>query len=73
MRAGGVNTEVVGKAKAKRRTFTTESGEQVTEEEREIELYDRAGADFDRILDRTLGEPTQPVQQEGEVRLLDEA
>lgn len=57
LRSRGVNTEVVKKMKVK--TRTTDDGD--TEVEREIELFDRAGVDFDRIIDRTHGRPTQAV------------
>jgi hypothetical protein len=59
LKAAGVNTEIVKKAKVKVRT--TENG---TETEREIELFDRAGADFDRVLDRTEGKPRQTMEIE---------
>lgn len=48
LREAGVNTEVIKKLKP-------------TEEGIEIELHDRSGVDFDRILDRTLGKPAQSV------------
>jgi len=58
LKAAGVNTEIVKKAKVKVRTLADET----TETEREIELFDRAGADFDRVLDRTEGKPRQVVE-----------
>jgi hypothetical protein len=35
------------------------------ETEREVELFDRAGIDFDRVLDRTEGKPRQTLEVEG--------
>lgn len=57
LRAAGVNTAVVKKVKVKRRTIR--AGDEVIGEEveGEVELHDRAGDDFDRILDRTIGKP----------------
>ena len=60
-RSGGVNTEIVKKMKVK--TRTNDAGE--VEVEREIELHDRAGVDFDRIFDRTVGKPSQEIQHQG--------
>jgi hypothetical protein len=57
LRSEGVNTEIVKKIKVK--TRVTPDGEEVIE--REMELHDRAGADIDRILDRTEGKPAQSV------------
>lgn len=61
LREDGINTEVVKKIKQKSRVVPVGEGE--TEEiiEREIELHDRAGEDFDRIIDRTLGKPAQSI------------
>lgn len=65
LRAMGINTEVVKKFKQKTRVVP--SGNNKIEEviEREIELFDRAGDDFDRIIDRTAGKPTQAVEVSG--------
>ena len=60
LRARGVNTEVIKKAKETKRVVgRTEDGQETTIITREIELHDRAGADFDRIMDRTEGRPVQ--------------
>lgn len=61
LRGMGINTEVVKKFKQKTRKVP--AGNNTVEEviEREIELHDRAGEDFDRILDRTVGKPNQAV------------
>ena len=48
--------------KTKERVRTLEDG--TTETEREVELFDRAGADFDRVLDRTDGKPRQVMEIE---------
>lgn len=55
-RAKGLNTEVIKKIKV--RTTTKDDYTEVT---REIELHDRSGQDFDRIMDRTVGKPTQAI------------
>jgi hypothetical protein len=60
LKAAGINTEIVKKCKVKIRTL--ENG--TTETEREVELFDRAGADFDRVLDRTEGKPRQVMEIE---------
>jgi hypothetical protein len=54
----GINTEVIKRVKTKRRTLPNNGGEEI---EREIELHDRAGGEFDRICDRTEGKPRQTV------------
>ena len=60
LRNDGVNTEVVKRAKVTRKT--DEKG--VDTETREVELYDRAGDDFDRVSDRTSGKPHQEINVE---------
>lgn len=64
LRAMGINTEVVKKLKQKTRIVPIGNG--ATEEviEREVELFDRAGVDFDRVCDRTVGKPNQTIQTE---------
>ena len=57
LRKSGVSTEAVRKVKVRR--TTTKAGDSVVE--REIELYGRSGAEFDRLMDRTVGKPTQAV------------
>lgn len=71
LRDDGINTELVKKAKVKTRTFG-ERGSETIEVEREIELSDRAGADFDRIMDRTIGRAAQQVSMthDGEVKIV---
>lgn len=54
LRKGGLNTEVVKRARVK----VLKDGSV----EREIELHDRAGGDFDRILDRTEGKAIARVE-----------
>jgi hypothetical protein len=69
LRASGLNTEVVKKMKVKTKTYKDPSTESpVTETEREIELFDRAGEDFDRIIDRTVGKPTQHETSEIDIK-----
>lgn len=65
LRAMGVNTEVVKRFKQKTRIVPKGEGKVEEVIEREIELHDRAGIDFDRVLDRTLGKPSQPVEHAG--------
>src|SRR5439155_17562829 len=60
LRQAGINTELVKKAKVKVRTLD----DGTTETEREVELFDRAGTDFDRVCDRTEGRPRQVVEVE---------
>src|SRR5829696_7059744 len=60
LKAAGIATEAVKKAKLK--VCTLDDG--TTETEREVELFDRAGADFDRVLDRTEGKPRQTLEVE---------
>jgi hypothetical protein len=59
LRQSGIITEVVKKLRQKSRRVPVGDGE--TEEiiEREIELHDRAGADFDRVVEQTDGTPVQ--------------
>ena len=64
LRAMGVNTEVVRKFKKKTRKFSTPSGDQEEIVEQEIELHDRAGADFDRVVNQTAGNPEQHISME---------
>jgi hypothetical protein len=55
--------------KVKTKTYKDPSTESpVTETEREIELFDRAGEDFDRIIDRTVGKPTQHETSEIDIK-----
>lgn len=55
LRTAGVNTEIVKKCKTKRRTLD----DGTVEVEREIELHNRSGEEFDRVMDRTGGKPMQ--------------
>lgn len=64
LRAMGVNTEVVKKLKTKSRKQKVEDGEVEEIIEREIELHDRAGQDFDRVVNHTAGNPVQPIEAE---------
>lgn len=57
MKRAGVNTEAIKKFKQK--THVNKDGTYTIE--REIELHDRSGVDFDRIVDRTEGKPKQSV------------
>jgi hypothetical protein len=63
LRAMGISTEVIKKFKQKTRVVPKGDGEVEEVIDREIELHDRSGDDFDRILDRTIGRPVQEVHQ----------
>lgn len=65
LRGMGINTEVVKKLKQKTRVVPKGDGKVEEVIEREIELHDRAGNDFDRIMDRTEGKPKQGVEVTG--------
>lgn len=67
LRAMGVNTEVIKKIKQKTRRVPVADGTSEEIVEREIELHDRAGADFDRICDRTDGRPNQSLTLDANV------
>lgn len=65
LRAMGINTEVVKKLKQKTRKVPVAGGEKDDVEEiieREIELHDRSGEDFDRVINHTDGNPTQRTE-----------
>ncbi len=59
--AAGVNVDALRKVKQ-----TTKSDGTVT---REVELFDRAGEELDRIMDRTIGKPAQAVQVSGGLQI----
>jgi hypothetical protein len=61
----GVNREVVRQAKeTKRAAGRMADGRGITLISRQIELHDRAGADFDRIMNRTVGKPDPKLPEE---------
>lgn len=62
LRATGYNTEVVKKVKKK--NLRSPDGEKIGEEI-EVELFDRSGIDFDRIVEKTDGKDTQRIETEG--------
>jgi hypothetical protein len=65
LRAMGVNTEAVKRFKQRTRKQMSGHGEEAEVEEvidREIELYDRSGEDFDRVTNHTDGHPTQNIK-----------
>jgi hypothetical protein len=62
LRAMGINTEVVKKLKQRTRRTSMKDGNIEEIVERDIEFYDRAGENFDRVCDRTDGKPTQSVE-----------
>jgi hypothetical protein len=60
LRSQGVDTGSIKKVKTRRKVLRKPDGDIEGEEvEREVELYDRSGEDFDRVCDRTDGRPTQ--------------
>lgn len=64
LRDSGINTKVVKKLKTKTKTYT-QNNEPVTETDREVELFDRSGADVDRIVHNTDGAPAQSMKVDG--------
>ncbi len=73
LRAMGVNTEVIKKCKQKTRKIVGQDGAVEELVEREVELHDRAGEDFDRVCDRTEGKPKQSVTHDGDIGLRTQA
>lgn len=62
LRQRGFNTSAIRKVKVKTRTLRDAEGNDAgVEVEREVELHDRSGAEFDRVFDRTEGRPRQQV------------
>jgi hypothetical protein len=61
LKAKGVDTSSIKRFKRRTRTAPREDGTLETIVETEIELHDRSGAEFDRLMDRTLGRPKQGV------------
>jgi hypothetical protein len=66
LRDEGVATHMVKKIKCKRLTTTTAKGHQSEQEDYELELHNRAGDAFDRIVGHTDGTPTQRVEFVGD-------
>lgn len=66
LRDRGLNTEVVRKARVRDRTIVHSDGSSERIVEREIELYDRSGEDFDRVCDCTEGRPPKRVEPDGD-------
>lgn len=61
-RGSGHDTSLIKKCKTKRRIIPQGKDKDPIEEvEREIELHDRSGVDFDRAMDRTEGKPAQRI------------
>ncbi len=74
VRESGINTEVLKKVKVKTRTIPGRNNEADTiEVEREIELHNRSGEEFDRICDRTDGKPNQRMTHDGDIGLRTQA
>jgi hypothetical protein len=73
LRETGVNTEVIKKFRLNRRVLCRGAeaiGEEITSE---IELHDRAGQEFDRIVEKTDGKDRQPVDQNVTIRTYSDA
>lgn len=59
IREDGINTALIKRVRQRRITTTDEKGNQVVEITRDLELHDRAGEAFTRLLDQTDGKPGQ--------------
>lgn len=68
LREEGVNVDVIKKVKARIRRYDMD-GKPVEEIIREIELFDRAGEETDRVQDRTEGRPAQAVNVTGTIQI----
>ena len=68
LRDSGVNTEVVKRIRQRKRTVSTDDRSEETIEH-EIELHDRAGADFDRVVEHTDGRPRQTLEHGDQMSL----
>ena len=66
LRAEGVNTEVIKKFKVRSRVIKVGDGQTEQQIERELELHDLSGSDFDRIVNTTDGFPTKKLQLSGD-------
>jgi hypothetical protein len=64
LRKRGVNTGLIKRFRRKTKSYSVKD-EPVEETTVELELHDRSGVDFDRILDRTNGRARQTVAVEG--------
>jgi hypothetical protein len=70
LRAQGFNTSLVKKTKRKERQIPQGEGQDpIVVVEREIELYDRSGNAFDRIMDRTEGRPRESQELDINVKV----
>ncbi len=67
MRAQGFDTATIKKVKSKQRAIPQGDNPPIIETEREIELHDRSGVEFDRVLDRTDGKSAQNVNVRGSI------
>lgn len=70
LRTKGIDTAIIKRVKERRTTLRMREGSTEETVTREVELFDRAGEEFDRICDRTDGKPKQSmdVTSHGEVR-----
>ena len=57
LRRQGVDTSVIRKCKSKRRTIPNGDDTPIVEIEMEIELHNRGGEEFDRVMENTHGKP----------------
>lgn len=67
LKASGVNTEVVKRFRRRARRVRRKGGGFDELVYISIELYDRSGADFDRVIHHTDGTPTQCVRVDADV------
>jgi len=71
LRAKGINTKVIKKSKQRTRRVPTTDGQREEIIDREIELHDRGGVDFDRVIEHTDGKatPRHEVQQQSHITI----
>lgn len=67
MRDEGYQTDHIKKLKVRNRKVKVADGEYEEFVEGEIELFDRAGINFDRVADRTEGTPKQTIENKTDV------
>ena len=73
LRDVGINTSAIKKYKQKSRVVPLGDGDKEEIIEREIQLHDRSGEDFDRVMDRTIGKAlaAQPEEQASDLQMFD--
>jgi hypothetical protein len=66
LRATGVDTSVIRRFRRRSYSTTGADGTRQTITSAVIEFHDRAGDEFDRIVNQTAGMPTIPIQMDGQ-------